>query len=84
MNLTEKFYAKEELTKKERDIIGVGEWRLNRIKCKKCNSIITSDHRHDFKSCKCGAACVDGGSWYLKRCGNLEDIEDLSERYKDV
>lgn len=51
----------------------------NKIKCKKCGDIIESAHRHDFKFCKCGAVAVDGGKDYLRRCGSLEDWEDLSE-----
>ena len=53
--------------------------KLNRIKCKKCGDIITSENRHDFKWCKCGACAVDGGTSYLKRCGDINEIEDLSE-----
>lgn len=52
---------------------------VNKIKCKKCGDIIVSEHRHDFKYCKCGAVAVDGGQDYLKRCGYLEDMEELSE-----
>ena len=51
---------------------------LNRIKCRKCNDIITSNSNHDFKFCKCGAIAVDGGKDYLKRSGNIEDIKELS------
>ena len=55
----------------------------NRIRCKKCNDIIESTHRHDFKYCKCGSVFVDGGHDY-QRCGypggNVEDwIEFLVE-----
>jgi hypothetical protein len=50
----------------------------NKIKCLKCNDIIESLHRHDFKFCTCGAVAVDGGTSYLKRSGNFEDVEDLS------
>ena len=50
----------------------------NKIRCKKCNDIIESLTVHDFKSCKCGAVSVDGGHYYLRRCGEPEDIEDLS------
>ena len=52
---------------------------VNRIKCNKCGEIIESTHRHDFKFCKCGAVAVDGGNDYLRRSGNLEDWEELSE-----
>ena len=51
----------------------------NIIKCKKCGEVIESLSVHDFKFCKCGAVAVDGGHDYLKRCGNREDWEELSE-----
>ena len=50
----------------------------NAIRCKKCNDIIQSNSRHDFKSCQCGAVAVDGGLDYLRRIGNQEDWEELS------
>lgn len=50
----------------------------NKIKCKKCGQVLISEHRHDFKICKCGACGVDGGFTYLRRVGNIEDWEDLS------
>jgi hypothetical protein len=53
--------------------------KVNRIKCNKCGDIIESISVHDFKFCKCGAVAVDGGHEYLKRCGNREDWEELSE-----
>ena len=51
----------------------------NRIRCKKCGEIIESHTVHEFKWCTCGAVAVDGGKDYLRRCGNREDYEDLSE-----
>jgi len=51
---------------------------VNKIKCKKCGDVIESTYRHDFKDCKCGAVAVDGGTDYLRRCGNREDWEDMS------
>ena len=51
----------------------------NRIRCKKCGEVIESFTVHDFKWCSCGAVAVDGGKDYLRRCGNREDFEDLSE-----
>ena len=47
--------------------------------CLKCGDIITSKSVHDFKSCKCQSCAVDGGTNYLRRCGNPEDWKDLSE-----
>lgn len=51
----------------------------NIIKCKKCGDIIESKNIHDMKWCKCGAIGIDGGKDYLRRCGNKEDIIELSE-----
>ena len=34
---------------------------------KRCGSIITSEHSHDLKWCKCRGVAVDGGRDYLKR-----------------
>lgn len=56
----------------------------NKIRCKKCGDIIESVSVHDFKFCSCGACAVDGGHDYLRRCGNLEDWEDLSEVKPDM
>ena len=50
----------------------------NAIQCKKCGDIIESTNVHDFVTCSCGACSVDGGHDYLRRCGNLEDMIDLS------
>ena len=51
----------------------------NAIKCKKCGEIIESTYRHNFVTCKCGACSVDGGHDYLRRVGNPDDWEDVSE-----
>lgn len=37
----------------------------NRAKCRLCQSIIESFHRHDYVTCKCGEISVDGGLDYL-------------------
>lgn len=52
---------------------------VNKIRCRKCGDIIESKSVHDFRFCKCGSVAVDGGHNYLRRVGNLEDWEDLSE-----
>ena len=41
--------------------------------------VIESRDTHDFKMCKCGAVGVDGGHAYLRRQGNPDDWEELSE-----
>ena len=51
----------------------------NAIRCKKCGDVIESKTVHDFKFCSCGSCAVDGGHDYLRRCGDLEDWEELSD-----
>ena len=58
----------------------------NKVRCKKCNTIIESKYRHDFVGCKCWnksngkeGVAVDGGQDYLKRSGDVDNCEDLSE-----
>ena len=41
----------------------------NAVFCNKCNELIYSAHRHDFRECKCGNIFVDGGQEYLRRGG---------------
>lgn len=56
--------------------------KRNRIRCKHCNEIIESKHRHDYVSCDCGKVAVDGGVFYLKRTfatSPEEDYDELSE-----
>ncbi len=56
-------------------------WRIirNALRCKKCNDVIESHHRHDFVQCQCGAIFVDGGHDYLRSGGSPEDFESLIE-----
>ena len=52
---------------------------LNAIQCVRCEEVIRSTHRHDFRRCKCGRVAVDGGHDYLKRLFKEEgDFLDLS------
>jgi len=57
----------------------------NELLCKKCNDVIWSKYRHDFKYCKCGSVAVDGGTDYLRRVGNLvESVERSMSMDEDV
>ena len=56
----------------------------NAVKCLKCNDVIESVHRHDFRYCTCGNIAVDGGLDYLRRVGSFDDVEDMSEWEEDV
>ena len=51
----------------------------NAAKCLKCDTIIESTHRHDYKSCKCGNIAVDGGLNYTRRIGNVFDKSSYEE-----
>ena len=45
---------------------------MSKIKCLKCNEILESTYRHDFKMCKCdNQSYVDGGSDYM-RVGGMD------------
>lgn len=57
--------------------------KRNRAKCLHCGDIIESKNRHDFVTCTCGMLSVDGGLDYLKRCGDLKFMEELSEYTDD-
>lgn len=51
----------------------------NCIRCKFCDDIIESRYTHEYKQCSCGRLDVDGGLEYIRRTGDLEDFEELSE-----
>jgi hypothetical protein len=50
----------------------------NEAQCRKCEDIIFSAHRHDFKRCRCGAIAIDGGMSYIRRVGNPDDVTERS------
>jgi len=56
----------------------------NRAKCQRCDDVIESTHRHDFKMCSCGAISVDGGSDYWKGSGRPEDFMRLDDSGKEL
>ena len=62
----------------------VGDVFSNAARCRSCGSYVRSKNRHDNRSCSCGAISVDGGSWYCKRSGNSELIDNMILMYKDV
>lgn len=54
------------------------------IKCLKCDDVIVSKYRHDFRRCKCGAAFVDGGRAYLRYgATSLSDVEVVDVEVPD-
>ena len=57
---------------------------VNKCQCARCLDIIESKHRHDFVQCKCGAIFTDGGTEYIRRGGEIENIIDMSETYEET
>ncbi|MCR5215165.1 MAG: hypothetical protein K6E10_12185 [Eubacterium sp.] len=57
--------------------------KRNMARCRKCNDIIESKSRTKIVKCSCGSIYVEGGKYYIKRGGNIEDIDELSE-YEEV
>lgn len=64
----------------------------NSAQCNRCKEILVSRHVHDFVACQCfnssggrRGITIDGGTDYLKRSGDKEDINELSifEEVKD-
>jgi hypothetical protein len=51
----------------------------NAVRCKTCGDIIESRTVHELVMCSCGACGVDGGLEYLRRLGDPEAYEELSE-----
>lgn len=50
-----------------------------KIKCLKCNDIIESLSKHDFKYCKCKACFIDGGNVYTRVGGGPNYIHCVYE-----
>jgi hypothetical protein len=52
---------------------------VGKVKCLKCDDVIESKYRHDFVTCKCGNAFVDGGSDYTRYGGSSLDTVEVVE-----
>lgn len=70
----------------ERRRLGVGDIWINAARCLRCDEVVRSRNRHDFRACKCGAIMVDGGSWYSRRVFNDDKPlwRDESVPFSDV
>ena len=52
---------------------------LNRVQCRECGEVLTSYHRHDYKTCGCtNETMVDGGNEYQRYGGLNLDLVDTS------
>lgn len=59
--------------------IKIDQVTRNRARCKKCGDIVESKTRHSYVECRCKSIAVDGGFDYLRRVGDLDSIEEMSE-----
>jgi hypothetical protein len=57
---------------------------VNKCQCALCLDIIESRSRHDFVRCGCCAIFTDGGTSYIRRGGEIENIIDMSETYEET
>ncbi len=57
----------------------MNDLKRNAVKCLSCQQEIESKYRYNFVQCKCGAISVDGGLDYLRRVGQHDAYEELSE-----
>ena len=69
---------------------------VNSARCQACGDVLVSEHRHAFRSCRCGRVSVDGGLDYARRCwaadggpgfeelSQYESIEQVCERLIDA
>lgn len=52
---------------------------LNRVQCKNCGDVLTSYHRHDYKTCGCeNETMIDGGTDYQRYGGKDLSLVDSS------
>lgn len=52
---------------------------LNRVQCRECGEVLTSYHRHDYKTCGCTNETMVGGGNEYQRYGGLNlDLVDVS------
>lgn len=70
----------------ERRKLDVGDIYMNVAKhnVEGCGWIIRSKNRHDYRTCKCGKLSIDGGSWYHKLVGDIDNAESHLVMYKDL
>lgn len=71
------------LNKEQRQKLNMGDIWINGAVCLKCKDFIRSKNVHDYRTCKCGAIAVDGGSWYCKRIGNPEGMINVIEMFEE-
>jgi hypothetical protein len=64
--------------------IDVGDIYINQVRHTECGWFIRSKNRHDYQTCKCGKLSIDGGSWYTKLVGDIDNVEKHIVMYKEI
>lgn len=52
---------------------------MSKIRCLECNTVIESTYRHDYRTCPCGNAMIDGGNDYLRYGWTVPDSVEVVE-----
>lgn len=77
-------FTSKDMPQHERRALGVGDIWRNAVECAKCADYIRSRNRHDMRWCSCRSVAVDGGSWYIRRAGDINNIIDHTEMFEDI
>lgn len=66
--------------------VGVGDIFINQVKhnVPECGWYIRSKNRHHYNTCKCGQLSIDGGSFYTKLVGDINNVEYHVVKYKNL
>ncbi len=56
----------------------------NRAQCVYCDDILESTFRHDYRTCSCGKAMVDGGRAYLRHNLGQRDLSVTIPSFDDM
>lgn len=77
-------FAPYDMPVADRRKLDVGDIYINQVKhnVPECGWYIRSKNRHDYRKCKCGKLAIDGGSWYTKLVGDVDNAESHVVRYK--
>lgn len=61
----------------------VGDIYMNVAVHTTCGWVIRSKNRHHMATCKCGKLSIDGGSWYIKLVGDIDNAVCHTVYYKE-
>ncbi|MGW5074021.1 DUF7695 domain-containing protein [Rhodococcus sp. NPDC004095] len=77
-------FAPYDMPVADRRKLDVGDIYINQVRHITCGWYIRSRNRHENQTCKCGGLSIDGGSWYTKVSGDIENAEYHVVPYKHI